>query len=168
MRSLFSLIAVTALMILASLARSQASATFGAGPNGYDYMIGTWSCVNGMPTSDMGLPPKMTIAISKSGGALLFHYTGGNYDISSYNVYDAKRKMWLGPFSTSGGIYGSESTTQTGKTIVWTGTLHDPDSGKTMPTRDTFTNEATKYVDLGENQVNGTWKAEYRMTCTKT
>lgn len=167
MKRVSSAIAVLALLIFASGARSQASATFGAGPNGYDYMIGTWSCVNGMPSSGMGLPPKMSITISKSGGALLFHYTAADYDISSYNVYDAKRKMWLGPFSTSGGVYGSESTAQTGKTIVWTGTLHDPNSGKTMPTRDTFTNEATKYVDLGENQIDGTWKAEYRITCTK-
>ncbi len=168
MKRLFSLIALTALVILPSVARSQTSATFGEGPNGYDYMIGTWSCVNGMTSSDMGLPATMNLTVSKSGGALLFRSTATNYDISGYDAYVAKTKMWLSPFSTSNGTYGSESTTQTGKTVVWTGTLYDPDSGKTMPTRDTYTNEATKYVDLGENQIDGTWKAEYHMTCTKT
>ena len=170
MKSLCLLLAVCALTaVLASAAvRAQTSATFGAGPKGYDYMIGTWSCVNSMPQSAMGLPAQETLTVSKSDGGLLFHSTAKNLDVSSYNVYVAKKKMWMSPFAVSDGTYGSESTAQTGKTVVWTGSLYDPGSGKTLPTRDTFTNEATKYVDLGENQIAGTWKAEYRLTCTKT
>lgn len=167
MRRLLWSVAAVVVVIIPSMARSQTSATFGAGPNGYDYMIGTWSCVNSMPASAMGLPAQESLAISKSGGGLLFHTTAKNLDVSSYNVYVVRKKMWVSPFAVSDGTYGSESTAQTGKKIVWTGSLYDPGSGKTLPTRDTYTNEATKYVDLGENQIGGIWKAEYRLTCTK-
>lgn len=167
MKRIFLICALAAVLVPAA-ARSQTSATFGAGPNGYDYMIGTWSCVNSMAPSAMGAPAEETQTVSKSGGVLLFHSTGKNLDVSSYNVYVAKKKMWLSPFAVADGTYGSESTAQTGKTVVWTGSLYDPGSGKTLPTRDTYTNEATKFIDLGENQIGGTWKAEYRLTCTKT
>lgn len=149
-------------------ARSQTNPTFGSGPNGYDYMIGTWSCVNGMSQSSMGMPPHQTLTVSKSSGAMFFHTTSNNLDISSYNVYVPKKKLWVSPFVGSDGTYGMESTAQTGKTVVWTGTLYDPGSGTTLPTRDTYTNAAAKYVDVGENQINGTWKTEYRVTCTKS
>jgi len=167
MKRIFVICALAAVLAPVA-ARSQTSATFGAGPHGYDYMIGTWSCVNSMPPSAMGAPAELTETVSKSGGVLLFHSTGKNDDVSVYNVYVPKKKMWLSPFIVSDGTYGSESTTQSGKTVVWTGSFYEPGSGKMLPTRDTYTNEATKYVDLGEDQIGGTWKAEYRLTCTKT
>jgi hypothetical protein len=161
-------IAAAALVILPSVARTQTSPTFGAGPNGYDYMIGTWSCVNSMAPSAMGAPAQQTMTVSKGGGALFFHSTSEALDFTSYNVYVPSKKMWVSPVSGSDGTYGSESTAQSGKTVVWTGSAYQPPLGKMLPIRDTYTNEATRFVDLGETQIGGTWKAEYRLTCTKS
>jgi hypothetical protein len=85
-------------------------------------------------------------------------------------VYVAKTKKWLGPFALADGSYGSESTTQTGKTTVWTGPVFYAATGKTMQNRDTYVIfSSTKYTDLGELQSeDSTWKTQYKVTCTKT
>lgn len=170
MKSLCLLLAACALtaVLASATARAQTSASLGAGPNGYDYMTGSWSCVNSMAPSAMGAPAEQAMTVSKSGGALFLHSTSKNLDFASYNVYVPKKQMWVSPYSGSDGSFGSESTTQSGKTVVWTGSTYFPTAGKMVPTRDTYTNEATKYVDLGEAQIGGTWKAEYRLTCTKS
>lgn len=171
MNRLFSLLMLSTLVVVPCAVQAQSpmmsTSTIGAGPRGYDYMIGTWSCVNSMPTTALGFPARATLTVSKSDAVLFFHTTAKNCDVSSYNVYDAKKNAWMSPFIASDGTYGSESTTQTGKSVIWAGTLYDPSAGK-MGTRDTYTNYATKYIDLGEDEINGTWKAEYRMTCTKS
>lgn len=168
MRKLLWSMAAVALVILPSVAHAQTDPTFGVGPNGYDYQIGTWSCVNSMANSAMGLPSQLTTTVSRSGGALFNQSTGKDFNTASYLVYVATKKMWVNPYVGSDGTYGSESTAQTGKTVVWTGSTYYPSQGKMVPTRDTYTNEATKYVDLGESQIGGTWKNVYRVTCTKS
>lgn len=168
MKRIFAFITLTALVILPSVARAQTNPAFGEGPNGYDYQVGTWSCVNSMAASPMGAPAQMTVAISKANGAIVNHNSSSTVDFTSYSVYDEKKKMWLSPISGSDGTYGSESTAQTGKTVVWTGSTYFPTLGKMLPTRDTYTNEAAKFVDVGETQIDGTWKTEYSVTCTKS
>lgn len=170
MKSLCLLLAVYALTAILSstAARAQTSASFGAGPDGWDYLAGTWSCVNSMAPSAMGAPAKQMMTVSKVSGAIFLHSTSKTLDFASYDVYDPQKKMWVSPYSGSDGSYGSESTTQSGKTVVWTGSTYFPTVGKMVPTRDTYTNEATKYVDVGETQIGGTWKAVYRLTCTKS
>jgi hypothetical protein len=152
-----------------SVARSaDASTSYGAGPHGYDWQIGTWSCTNPTPSAVSG-PAHQTMTVTRTAsGALLFHSTGTNFDVTSYNVYVPSKKMWLGPFSTGDGTYGNESTSQTGTRIVWVGSTYFPDSGKTMPTRDTYVNSANKTTDVGEVNSGGVWKKQYSITCTKT
>jgi hypothetical protein len=153
-----------------SMARAEMTspATYGAGPHGYDWEIGTWSCTNDTPSAESG-PAAQTVTITKtSSGAIFFHTTGTNFDFTSYNVYVPSKKMWLGPYSGADGTYGNESTSQTGKKVVWVGSTYFADSGRTMPTRDTYVNSANKYTDLGEISSGGVWKKQYNMTCTKT
>jgi hypothetical protein len=121
-----------------------------------------------MTPSAMDAPASQTLTVSKVNGTIFNRTTSSTMDFTSYNVYDGKKKMWLSPFSGSDESYGPESSMQTGKTVVWTGSTYFPTLGKMVPTRDTYTNEATKSVDVGEAQIGGTWKTEYRVTCTKS
>lgn len=169
-RFLFA-ISMIAAVVTPSVARSaDASAAYGVGPHGYDWQIGTWSCVNSMPSinSESGPTHQMVTASKVSGGAILFHTTGTNFDFSDYNIYVPAKKMWLSPFSGNDGSYGTETTTQTGMKTVWVGSSYFPSSGKTMPTRDTYVNTANKYTDLGEYSIGGVWKKQYNVTCTRT
>jgi hypothetical protein len=57
------------------------SGAYGAGPNGYDWQIGTWSCTNPTPSAISG-PAKQTQTVTKiSSGALLFHTIGANFQL---------------------------------------------------------------------------------------
>lgn len=142
------------------------ASAYGAGPHGYDWAIGTWSCTNAMPSA-MGGPNKQTLVVTRAtSDALLYHSTGTNFDNSWYNVYVPKTQSWVSPFILADGSYGTESTHQTGAKIVWTGSAFDP-SGKMMHVRDTNTISATEYGDLGEFQSGSTWKTQYKVTCTK-
>jgi hypothetical protein len=144
------------------------SAMYGAGPHGYDWAIGTWSCTNTMP-SPMGGPTHTTLTVSKANnGAIFYRSTGTNFDNVWYNVYVPAKKMWTSPFILADGSYGTESTSQTGKKIVWVGTATFGDSGKMMPIRDTNSISPNNYADLGEYRSGGVWKAQYNVSCART
>ena len=168
MKSFLCLFVLATFFVDPCTARSQAmSASMnGVGPHGFDWSIGTWSCTNSMP-SPMGGPSSQMLKVTRtSSGALMYHATGANFDNTWYNVYLPKTKSWTSPFMLADGSYGSESTSQTGKTIVWTGTAVDP-NGKTMQVRDTTGYSGTKYTDLGEARSGAVWKKQYNVTCTK-
>ena len=171
MKRVFS-VATLVFTALAPCAAAAASApmsasAYGAGPHGYDWAIGTWSCTNSMP-SPMGGPNTQTLTVTRTnGGAIFYHAVGQNFDNSWYNVYQPKTKSWVSPFILADGSYGTESTSQTGKKIVWIGMAVDA-SGKSMHIRDTNTISATKYADLGEYQSGGAWKEQYNVSCTKS
>ncbi len=173
MKRLLWFVTLAALAVAPCAAQAQPTAwsasMVGVGPHGYDWAIGRWSCTNSMP-SPMGGPSTSTSTVTASnGGGVFFRNTGKNFDNSYYAVYGSKTKAWLSPFIFADGSYGSESTTQTGKKIVWTGSVLDAASGKTMQVRDTDVMlSATKYTDLGESQSGGIWKAQYNLTCTKS
>jgi hypothetical protein len=141
----------------------------GAGPHGYDYMAGTWSCTNPMHPSELGALTTTTITATKlKDGNILIRTASPNGDVTSYDAYLAKTKTWYGPFADSGGKYGTETTQETGKTIHWIGTFYDTD-GTMTPIRDTFTMlSMTKQVDLSEAKVSGAWKVTAKTTCTKS
>lgn len=121
-----------------------------------------------MPATPTGGPSNQTENVSRtSGGAILYHFTGNNYDSSAYNVYVPTKKMWVSPLSLADGTYGTESTTQSGKKIVWTGTAVDAAS-KTTQIRDTIVYGSTQYSDLGESLLAGAWKTQYKLTCTRS
>ena len=162
-------IAAVALVLVPSIAQSQTiPSTVGAGPHGFDWQVGTWSCSNSMPATPLGGPSTQTENVSRtSGGAIFYHFTGDNFDSSGYNVYVPTKKMWVSPLSVADGTYGTESTTQSGKKIVWTGTAVDA-AGKTTQIRDTIAYGDTNYTDLGESLSAGVWKAQYKLTCTRS
>ena len=141
----------------------------GAGPHGYDYMVGTWSCANTMHPSELGALSSTTITASKlKDGNILIRTASPNGDVTAYNAYIAKTKTWAAPFADSGGKYGTETTQGSGKTIQWVGTFYDAD-GTATPIRDTFTMlSMSKQVDVGEAKVGGAWKVTAKTTCTKT
>jgi hypothetical protein len=143
------------------------SGMIGAGSHGYDFLIGTWSCKNSIP-SPMGGPAATTLTIARSAmGAYVIHVSGANFDSMGYTVYDAKSKMWWNPSAYSSGAYGTESSAGTGKKSVWTGPITDA-SGKTMQQRDTYTWSPNSFLDVYQLEMNGSWKTEGNTTCTKT
>src|SRR5579871_6652622 len=143
---------VTALCVIAPAAAVAASpmaaADIGAGPHGYDFLIGTWTCKNSIP-SPMGGPAQTTLVIANSvNGALSVHVTGSGFEALGFVVYAPKTKTWWNPSTSAGGGYGTESTRQTGKKTTWSGPFTDPSSGKTMQVRDTYTfTNPTTYTD---------------------
>lgn len=152
----------------AQAASPMSSTTIGAGPHGYDFLIGTWSCKNSMPT-ELGGPAATTVTIGRLGtGSYTVHVTGANFDALGYTVYVAKTKTWWNPSATASGGYGTESSQQTGKKTVWSGPFTDA-SGKTVQQRDTYTwTNAGSFTDLYQVNVGGTWKTEGNTICTKT
>lgn len=147
---------------------SMSESAVGAGPHGYDYMVGTWSCTNPMHPSELGALASTTITATKlKDGSIMIRTASPNGDVTAYNTYLAKTKTWYSPFADSGGKYGTEATQETGKTIRWIGTFYDTD-GTATPIRDTYTMlSLTKQVDLSEAKVGGVWKATAKTTCAK-
>jgi hypothetical protein len=144
-------------------------AAVGAGPNGYDWMVGTWSCTNPMHPSALGALPSSTLTATKlKDGSVMVRTASPNGDVTVYYTYRSSAKTWYTPYADSGGYYGTETTQQTGKTIRWVGTFYAPD-GTITPIRDTFTMlSMTKQYDLGEAKVGGAWKVTAKTTCTKS
>lgn len=75
--------------------------------------------------------------------------------------------MWVSPLTGADGTYGSESATQSGKKIVWTGTAVDA-GGKATQIRDTIAYGSTTYTDLGESFLRGAWRTQYKLTCMRS
>ncbi len=165
--SLFGL-AMVALSPTVAVSATMPVSQVGAGPHGYDFMIGTWSCTNAVP-SRIGGPATARFTISRSANGTLFvRSSAANYDAASYVVYSPATKTWWSPTAYGDGSYNIESTRQTGAKTVWTGTLFDPASGKSSPIRDTYTfPNATTQTDITQVQAGGTWKTEANSTCTK-
>lgn len=166
-RFLFA-VTLAVLALAPSAAQSQMTASmYGVGPHGFDGFVGTWSCTNTIP-SPMGGPVHTTLTVTKTNaGAIFYRSVGANFDNSWYNVYMPSKKMWASPFIVSDGSYGTETTMQSGKKIVWVGTAYFADSGKTMPIRDTNMLSLNRYDDLGEVRSGGAWKAQYSVSCTR-
>ncbi len=171
MRKFLSFLTFAALAIAPSVAPAQSAmstAMLGVGPHGWDYYIGTWSCINSMPSAMTG-PATQTLVISRSNApaALFFRVSGQGYDQSGYVAYVATTKTWLNPASYANGSYSFESTTQTGRKTVWTGTMFDAASGKTLQIRDTYTLSPRSYTDVTQYKSGGTWKTSFNGTCTR-
>lgn len=171
-RSIIAIAALTVLMapavVLAAMG-SMSSSAVGAGPNGYDWLVGAWSCKNTMEPSKLGALTSSSITATKGkDGSIALHTTSPNGDVTVYYAYVPSTKSWYSPFVDSGGNYGYESTQQTGKSILWTGTFYLT-NGSTTPIRDTYTMlSMSKQYDLSEAKVGGAWKVVAKTTCTKS
>jgi hypothetical protein len=170
MNKLVAFLTLVALAFTPCAVLSQSSpASVGVGPHGYDFLIGTWSCSNSMP-SRMGGPSTSTLTFARSAaGSISVHVTGTNFDGLGYVVYAGKTKTWWNPSAVGNGDYSTESSQQTGKKTVWSGHYFDSSTGKTTPIRDTYTiTSMTSYKDLSEAQMGGSWKTQANTTCTKS
>lgn len=170
MNRLCAFLTLPVLALLPCAAQSQSNAiTVGVGPHGYDFLIGTWSCTNSMP-SRMGGPSATTITFARSGaGSTSVHVTGTNFDGMGYVVYAAKTKTWWNPSALGNGDHSTESSQQTGKNTIWTGSYFNASTVRTIPIRDTYTmSTLTSFNDLSEAQIGGTWKVQAKTTCTKS
>jgi hypothetical protein len=173
MRRMSYVAAITAVLAQAA-ADAQSSmmsaAMVGTGPHGYDWLIGTWTCKNTVPTALAG-PAIQTFTVARSGstGALTFRIVGKDYDQLGFISYVPKTKTWWYSWAYPGGSYGGESSKQTGMKTFWTGSVFDASSGTVMKIRDTYTVYGlSKFNDFGETAVGGVWRAAYNGTCTKT
>lgn len=173
MKKLLPLVALVAVAIVGYALPAQSAMStsmLGVGPHGWDYYIGTWSCRNSMPSAMSG-PASQTLTISRSnaGPALFFRVSGRGFDQSGYVTYSARTKTWSNPASYADGSYSYESSTQTGKTTVWTGSYFSAASGATMPIRDTYTIlSQASYADVSQMRSGGAWKTTYKGTCTRS
>lgn len=141
----------------------------GSGPNGYDWLVGTWSCVNGMPPSPTSGPSTSTLTVSRSQGmpGLFARITGEGLDATGYVTYDAKTQTWWNPVSVGNGTASDESTKQTGAKTVWTGTAVGGMGTAAM--RDIYSlPNITTYTDVTQMQIGGAWKTISKITCKKT
>jgi hypothetical protein len=174
MRAPFASFAVAlALALLAPVAAlSQTTLTsvsaVGSGPQGYDWLLGTWDCVNSVPSA-IGGPANTSFVASHAGSGVLLRLTGKNFDGTSYLSYIAKTKTWWNPSSYSDGGSSVESTRQTGKTVVFAGTFTDSATGSSTRIRDTYTTmSSSKFTDLSAAYMGGVWKVVANTTCTRS
>jgi|HubBroStandDraft_4_1064222.scaffolds.fasta_scaffold61924_3 hypothetical protein len=165
--SQFVLAAFVVAVPCAAQSQMMSASVPGAGPHGYDWAVGTWSCTNTMPSA-MGGPSHQSMTVTRTnGGAIMYHSVGANFDSVFYNVYVAKTKTWWSPLIVSDGTYGTESSSTIGKKMVWIGTASNT-SGTSMQIRDTVTYSMTKTTDLGEYKSGGPWREQYNVTCVRT
>jgi hypothetical protein len=165
-----AILGALALAIAPATGLAQSAVTMGEGPHGYDFLIGTWSCVNPNPGPMTG--PASTTMIGTAANAhnaIALHITGTGLDGSSVIAYNATSKVWSSPGADASGTGGIETTKETGAKVTWTGSAPDPASGKMIQYRDTFTRPAVdKYVDLSEVNAGDGWKTVSTFTCTKS
>lgn len=164
----FLSIGVAALCVRAG-ADTMTPSMVGVGAHGYDWLVGSWSCHNSMPSA-MGGPADTKLTATHSvNGSLSLHSSGASYDGLGYVAYEEKTKTWYNPFGLADGSSSSEWSKQTGTKTVWTGTFLAPGASKPTPIRDTYTMSGmTKYFDVTEAQGMGGWKTVGKTTCTKS
>lgn len=140
----------------------------GAGPNGYNWILGTWTCTNSMAPSPLGASQSAPFTATKlKDHSILVHSTSPNGDVMSYYAYKPSTKTWYSPFADSSGYSGYESSQQSGKMIQFSGMFYMA-SAAPVPIRDTYTMiSMNKYYDLSEAKTGGVWKATAKVTCTK-
>jgi hypothetical protein len=144
-------------------------AMVGVGAQGYDFLIGTWSCKNSAPSAMTG-PAETTLTVTKTTtGALSVHSTGTNFDTVGYVTYDAKSKTWWNPSVYADADYSTESTKQTGKVTTWSGPFFDAETRKTTAIRDSYTiTSLTRFQDVSQVKAGMGWKTQATIICTKS
>jgi hypothetical protein len=172
MRKLLGLFAFAVLAAAPGIVGAQSSMMSSAtmASHAYDWMLGTWTCANSIPSPLAG-PATQTLTATRSSttGAIVWRYTGKGYDQYGFLSYAPKTATWWFSWAYPGGSVGNESSAQTGKKTVWTGMIFDASTGKHLHIRDTYTMYgATKFNDTGEDDSSGTMKTGYNGTCVKS
>jgi hypothetical protein len=155
----------------ATAAGSAASAPVlvSAGAHGYDWLLGTWSCVNSNPGPLSGpAASSYTASRANDGAGVIIRTKGKGFDLTTYIAYDAKTKTWWGPEAYADGSYETESSTGTGSKVVWAGDYYSP-SGAATKVRDRYTILGpNKQNDIGQSLTGGVWKNTYNITCMRS
>lgn len=144
------------------------TASVGAGAHGYDWIIGSWTCHNAMP-SEMGGPTTQTFAARRiATGAIMFRALGTGFDETGYVAYAANTRTWWAAYAYANGSYGGESTKDTGAKATWTGSMFDAASRRTITIRDLYTIETmNKYRDVTQIKAGLGWRTVFDGICTK-
>jgi hypothetical protein len=168
---LFVVLATFVAVSFATMPGTAASApvVVGAGAHGYDWLLGSWSCVNPNPGPLSGpAATSYTASRANDGVGVIVRTKGKGFDLTTYIAYDSKTKTWWGPEAYADGSYESESSTGTGSKVTWTGNYYSP-SGAATKVRDMYTLLGpNKQLDVGQSQNGGTWKTTYSITCTRS
>ena len=152
-----------------AIAFAPAAAPAAAGEHDYDWLVGTWTCINSMP-SPIGGPAKqaMTVAPSYAQGFFV-RITGHDFERSGYIGYAAKTHRWWNPFSYPNGNHAVESTTQRGAKTTWEGPYVDVGTGTTFEVRDIYTvSSPTRFTEVGQYRSGDAWHTGFSGTCTKS
>lgn len=162
----FWILGVCAVLVPVAAWGMQPSAA-GVGANGYDWLIGSWTCTNAAGVG-IGGPVTQTITFKRNASGLTVRVTGKGFERSGYLAYVPSTRTWWKPISYPNGNHYVESTTQTGSKTVWTGPYTDVTSGATFLVRDTYTIVSpTQYADVGQYRSGSVWKTGYRGVCKK-
>ncbi|HLY02771.1 MAG TPA: hypothetical protein VKR56_09810 [Candidatus Cybelea sp.] len=167
MRKTLVLVALAAVAFVPGAAVAQMTA--GGSPHGFDWMLGTWTCKNTVPTP-LGGPAVQTLTAVRSAttNAIVWRYTGSGYDQYGFLAYDGKSGMWWSSWAYPGGSIGNESAKAGGKKTTWSGLIVNAASGKTEHIRDLYTVYGpTTFNDTGWDDATGSMKISYNGTCTK-
>lgn len=172
MKRFLCLVSCAALALAPLAANSDSTSTqwavVSAGPHGFDWLIGTWSCINKNPSPLAGPASATFTAVrSNAGGALFIRAMGKGFDTATYLSFDPKTKTWSAPAAFSDGSHEYESSTGTGAAFVFTGFYYS--AGAVTKVRDLYALPSVKTQrDVGQTQTAGTWKTTYDITCTKS
>jgi hypothetical protein len=171
LKRLVSFVIFSALIAAPFVARAQTMGTalgVTPGPRGYDWLVGTWSCVNKNPSPLSG-PATSSFTATRGGtGAYFVKSMGANFQTAGYVSYLPKTKTWNAPAAFADGGYEIESSNDTGKKFTFTGTYYSA-QGKATTVRDLYTLVGTKtQIDVGQAKTAGAWKTIYTVTCTKS
>jgi hypothetical protein len=151
-------------------ARAQTSLTnIGVGPHGLDFLIGTWTCTYPHPAP--GEPGVATMTVSRGivPGSLFYRDVSKNWEATGLEAYSAKSKTWSDATAFFDGTSERVTTTDTGRTEVFTGWYVDT-SGKRYHERITYAvGTLTNFTGKGEYQTDsGAWKKSWSETCAKS
>jgi hypothetical protein len=133
---------------------------------GMRYLLGIWGCSVRLPsmTGGAAVTDSGSLAFSAAPGETIRATTRANdYSADGYYGYDAKAKSWWSTGIDNGGNVWHEASND-GKIYLGSTSM----GGGATPIRDTFTKtSASKFQDVTEIQMRGTWMALADAVCTK-
>lgn len=110
MKKLLGIVAFAALVTAPGVTVAQSDAS--AAHHAYDWLIGSWSCTNSMPSSVGGRASQtMTAPRSSMPDTLVMHFTGTNFDQYGFLTYETATRTWWISWAYPGGNVEQESTT---------------------------------------------------------
>lgn len=171
MKKLLGICTFAALVVAPGITGAQSSrSVIGTGPHAYDWVIGTWSCTNTMPSGKAAPASQVTGTRSDTTNSIVLHFTGKDSDQYAFLSYEAPSRTWWFSSALPGGDMANESSTMAGKeTVVFHGSYFNASKGTHFHIGDTVTlYSATKYTDQSADDSKGSMRTSNTSTCTKS